>query len=226
MKQWKRVLFYLSLNVLVSACTVLAVLFLWDQARGPLPRGLLPEAFKNVRKPTATPTLAPGETPAPQPTPTEDFFVYQVQSGETFESIAAKFNMSVEELLAVNGFTQSQALGAGEVLLIPVHPKGTVVIDGVVGAGDLDSERVLLKRRGEGELSMLNWRIEDADGNVFVFPQLELYGGGAVNVHTASGPGNTVVDLYWGLEAAVWQSGDTVILRDAQGNVRDTYVVP
>jgi len=42
MKHWKRLLFYLILNVLISACTVLAVLFFWDQMRGPLPRGLLP----------------------------------------------------------------------------------------------------------------------------------------------------------------------------------------
>jgi hypothetical protein len=111
------------------------------------------------------------------------------------------------------------------VLRIPKHPKGTVIIDNVIGAGDLESERVLLKHRGEGELSMLDWRIEDADGNMFVFPQLRLFGGGAVNVHTRPGA-DTVIDLYWGLDAAMWKSGDTVLLRDAQGNVRHTYVVP
>ncbi|MBN1147285.1 MAG: lamin tail domain-containing protein [Anaerolineales bacterium] len=225
MKHWKRLLFYLILNVLVSACTVLAALFAWDQMRGPLPRGLLPEAFNNLRPATATPTLAPGETPAPQPTATEQFFIYQVQSGDTFDSIAGHFNMSVEELLAENGFSQEQPLGAGEVLRIPAHPKGTVIIGNVIGASDIESERVLLKHRGEGELSLANWRIEDSDGNVFIFPELRLFGGGAVNVHTRAGV-NTVIDLYWGLDEALWKSGDTVILRDTQGNVRYTYVVP
>lgn len=225
MKQWKRLFFYLFLNVLVSACTVLVVLFLWDQMRGPIPRGLLPEAVQSIRPATVAATLAPGETPVPSLTPTEEYIIYQVQSGDTFESIAAQFNMSVEELLAENGFTQSQPLGAGEVLRIPKHPKGTVIIDTVVGAGDLESERVLLKHRGEGELSLAGWRIENADGDVFVFPQLKLFSGGAVNLHTRSGS-DTVVDLYWELNEAVWKSGATVILRDAQENVRDTYVVP
>ena len=65
----------------------------------------------------------------------------------------------------------------------------------------------------------------DADGNVFIFPQLTVFGGGAVNVYTMSG-NDTVIDLYWGLTRPVWKSGATVILRDAQENVRDTYVVP
>jgi hypothetical protein len=46
-----------------------------------------------------------------------------------------------------------------------------------------------------------------------------------VDVHTQGGQ-NTVVDLYWGLVAAVWESGEQAILRDAQGVVRATYRVP
>jgi hypothetical protein len=92
----------------------------------------------------------------------------------------------------------------------------------------LDSERVLLKQQGEGELSLVGWRLEDSAGNIFVFPQfpqLLLYKGGAVNIYTKSGS-NTVVDLYWGLNASVWASGKTVTLRDPQGNVRATYKIP
>jgi len=69
------------------------------------------------------------DTPVLEPTPTEAYLVYQVQSGDTFESIAANHNMSVEELVARKmASRQSQPLGAGEVLRIPVHPKGSVVI--------------------------------------------------------------------------------------------------
>ena len=228
MKQWKRLFFYLALNILVSACTVVAVLFIWDQIYGPLPRGLLPRTFNALRRPTATVVPEMEDTPVLEPTPTEAYLVYQVQSGDTFESIAANHNMSVEELLAANGFTQSQPLGVGEVLRIPVHPKGSVVIDSVIGAGDLDSERVLLKHRGEGELSLVGWRLEDSKGNVFVFPQfpqITLFSGGAVNIHTKEGS-NTVVDFYWGLDRPVWVSGATVLLKDVQGNVRSTYTVP
>ena len=226
MKSWRRLFFYIFLNILVSACTTLTVLVIWDQFYGPLPRNLLPEA---LGRKSGTPT-APATTPlpaalTPQVAPTESFIAYQVQSGDTFESIAAQHNMSVEELLAVNGFTKSQVLGIGDVLRIPTNPQGSVVIDSVIGAGDLASERVLLKHVGEGELSMAGWRIEDGNGNVFIFTQFMLFKGGAANIFTKKGV-NTAIDLYWGLGQAIWKSGETVTLRDAQGTVRSTYKVP
>jgi LysM repeat protein len=230
MKSWKRLTFYLLLNIFVSACTTLTVLFVWDQLSGPLPRNLLPRALSSLSRPAAdNPSLQTTQTPgAPQPTPTEAFMVYQVQPGDTFESIAEQHNVSVEELVAVNGFTRSQPLGEGEVLRIPLNPRGSVIIDSVIGAGDLDTEHVLLKHRGEGELSLVGWRLEDDKGNVFIFPQfpqLTLFPGGAVSIYTRAGV-NSVVELYWGLSQPVWTSGTTVTLRDPQNNVRASYVVP
>lgn len=230
MKSWKRLIFYLLLNIFVSACTTLAVLFVWDQFSGPLPRNLLPKALSSLARPPVETQVAQSDgTPAaPEPTATEAFMVYQVVSGDTFASIAEAHNVSVEELVAVNGFKEIQPLGAGEVLRIPLHPQGSVIIDSVIGAGDLDTEHVLLKQRGEGELALVGWRLEDDQGNVFIFPQfpqLTLFPGGAVNIYTRSGV-NSVVELYWGLSQPVWGSGSTVILRDAQNNVRASYEVP
>ncbi len=235
MKSWKRLLFYVLLNVIVSACTTLVVLFVWDQVSGPLPRGLLPRALSVFQRPTQAAGAAGGQpvgeargTPAPRPTATEAYTVYQVKSGDTFESIAAEHNVSPDELVAVNGFTKSQPLGEGEVLRIPVHPQGSVVIDSVIGAGDLDAERVLLKHSGGGELSLVGWQLDDGQGRLFTFPeapQLTLFAGGAVNIYTKSGV-NTVVDLFWGLDQPLWKSGSTVILRDADGNVQARYLVP
>lgn len=232
MKSWKRLLFYILLNVVVSACTTLAVLFVWDQLYGPLPRGLLPRALGLFQRPTQAAGAAGGlpvnNTPAPRPTATEAFTVYQVKSGDTFESIAAAHNVSADELIAVNGFAKSQPLGEGEVLRIPVHPQGSVLIDSVIGAGDLDAERVLLKHSGGGELSLVGWQLDDGQGNLFTFPeapQLTLFAGGAVNIYTRSGV-NTVVDMFWGLDQPLWKSGSTVILRDASGNVQARYLVP
>jgi len=229
MKQWQRLIFYLVLNILVSACTVVGILFLWDQVYGPLPKGLLTAAFERIGAATATPQAPAAENPAvPQPTPTEAYLVHQVVSGETFESIAKQYNMSVEELLAVNGFNQPQVLGDGEVLRIPAKPKGSVFIDRVVAAGDLEKEMVVLKHRGDGELSLVGWRLQDNQGHEFVFPefpQLTLFGGGAVNVYTKAGA-NSVVELFWGLDKAIWRSGSTVTLIDSQGMTRATYKIP
>lgn len=228
MKQWRRLFFYLALNVLVSACTTLGVLFIWDQVYGPLPRGLLPGAFENRAQATSVVTGTPVATVNVQPTPTEAFIVHQVQENETFESIAEKYAVSVEELLAVNGFAQVQLLGPGEILRVPVTPQGTIEIDRVVAAGDLENERVILKHRGKGEISLVGWRLRDEQGNEFVFPefpQLILYDAGVVSVYTKPGV-NTAVDLFWGLSQPIWKSGVTVSLIDSRGIVRDTYKIP
>ncbi len=103
--------------------------------------------------------------------------------------------------------------------------QGTLKIVSVVGAGTLTAETVAIQYRGEGELDLTGWQIKDADGNTFTFPPFKLFKNGAVQVHTASGT-NTAIDLYWGQRSAVWQSGETAILTDAQGNVQDSYPVP
>ena len=229
MKGWKRLLYYLMINVLVSACTILTILVVWERTHNTLPGSLISTIRGTDLNPAdASATPLPENDLLPEATPTESFFAYQVVSGDTFESIAEEYDMSAEELIVINGFTQSQPLGEGEVLRIPVHPKGSVVIDSVIGAGDLETESVLLKHHGDGELSLSGWRLENQEGGIYIFPQvpeLVLYKNGAVYVHTRSGA-NSVVDLYGGLNSPVWHSGEEVTLRDAAGNIRSTYTIP
>ena len=61
--------------------------------------------------------------------------------------------------------------------------------------------------------------------NTFTFPNLELFPGGAVDVYSRQGT-NDVVSLFWGMDEAVWESGETVILRNAAGEIQTTYKVP
>ncbi len=100
-----------------------------------------------------------------------------------------------------------------------------VVITNVFGAGDLDTERVRLECRGPGAVSLSGWQIKDEDGHLYSFPQLTLYPGGAVDVHTGGGV-NDVASLYWGLKEAVWTSGEKATLLDPQGKVQSTYTIP
>jgi hypothetical protein len=72
---------------------------------------------------------------------------------------------------------------------------------------------------------LTGWTLSDEDGNVYTFPDFSLWGGGAINVHTAGGS-NTTTDLYWGQPAPAWKPGELVTLRDAQANVIVTYMVP
>jgi LysM repeat protein len=230
MKQWKRLIYYLLLNVLVSACTILAVLFVWDRTHSPLPGGLFSPVAR--QQPTATTTPAPGGllSAGPQATPTPVFIAYQVVDGDTFDSIASEYGISATELIAVNGFTKDQPLGAGEVLRIPVRatasPQADIEIANVIGAGDLNNERVVLQQSGSGTLLLAGWQLQDGNGNQFTFPALELTQDGfQVNVYTKSGP-NTADSLYWGLSQPIWNSGGTVTLLDAGGAVKAKFSVP
>jgi LysM repeat protein len=236
MKSWKGLALFLVLNVMVSVCATLTVLVIWDRNRGEQQEGGLQESllpFLAVR-PTPQETMPPTNTVPveAQVTPTEAFLAYEVKPGDDFSSIAEKFDVGVEELIAVNGFTEDQPLGAGEILQIPYKPtpvpEGVIVIKNVVGAGDINTERVLLKFTGEGELSMVGWRLEDQDGNRFEFPQspaLTLFTDGAVYIFTKPGT-NSVIELFWGSDQPVWQSGEVVTLLDNEGKVRANYTIP
>ncbi len=99
------------------------------------------------------------------------------------------------------------------------------MIDSVIGAGDLASERIFLKRVGSGELSLNDWQLVAENGETFDFPQLTLFENGAVFVYTKEGQ-TTAVALYWALDHPVWESGETVELLDDQGRVHTTYEIP
>jgi len=266
MKPWKRLIYYLFLNVLVSACATLAVLAIWDRTHAPA-APISIESTAPVSRPaalnTATPTgqgastaaASAGVTPNPtaKSSPIGNVEEYQVEYGDTLGIISERFDVPVEELMRINQISNADSLAVGMVLYIPVTPEAPptqtpapatntplpggsitptnppqearLIINAVIGPGDLASEHVFITRTGEDQLSLSGWQLKDEDGNVFVFPQLELYKDGAVNVWTTSGA-NTVVDLYWGLTSPVWSSGEKVTLLDDQGKARATYTVP
>ena len=95
----------------------------------------------------------------------------------------------------------------------------------VTGAGVLASEFVTIQKNGDTALLMTGWTLKDNQGSIFTFPQLTLYPGGTVQIH--SGPGNdNAADLYWRLSAPVWKSGALVALYDTQNIARSFYRVP
>ncbi len=74
----------------------------------------------------------PRATPTPTPTPAEPTsrpqILYLVQDGDTLFSIAVQFEVSLTELMAINGLTEYRAVTSGEVLFVPA------------GGGPLDDE--------------------------------------------------------------------------------------
>jgi hypothetical protein len=179
MNQTKRLMIYLLVNVIVSACTIISILWLWDRPDKPL-QGLL-----SGQQVTVIPTIGP-------------------------VSIATS---SIDSSILPT-----------ETAKPVLYPKGSISIKNIIGAGSATSEVVIIQREGEGELSMANWKLEDSNGNIFVFPDLTLYNG-AINIRTTAGL-NTVIDLYWNKSESVWQIGETATLIDPLGNIQATYKIP
>jgi hypothetical protein len=117
--------------------------------------------------------------------------------------------------------------GGSEDFEVVVNPEGGEQVDiaAVIGAGDLGSERVQLRGLGDGTLSLTDWQLRDEDGNVYTFPQITLFGSGAVEIYSTTGV-DTVVALYWNSGEAIWESGEAVTLLDDSGVLQATYNVP
>jgi hypothetical protein len=171
MNPWKRLLFYLFLNAIVSAVTTLAVLSIWDRTHR--------TEVKPVIQLVATPTRQ------------------------------------------VTGQTTAQATSAPP----SSQNSGGVQVENVFGVGDLNTEVVLLKRTGDGELWVTGWRLEDENNHRFVLPELMLNKDGAIKIYTKPGT-NSAIELHWGIKEAVWSSGELVSLLDQNGSVRATYRIP
>ena len=99
-----------------------------------------------------------------------------------------------------------------------------ITIRAVNSAGDLASEHVVIVNVG-GAADLVGWVLAHLEGDAYHFPSLRLHQTGQIIVHTGGGQ-DTVTDLFWGRDKAVWQSGQTVHLLDANGNIHATFELP
>jgi len=74
-------------------------------------------------RPTATPTHTPFPTSTPTPTPTlvptPEVILYKVQEGDVLGTIAKKFGLTLDAIIAANGITDPDLIRVGQELLIP-----------------------------------------------------------------------------------------------------------
>jgi len=248
---FKRLFFYLLLNVIVSAGTVLIVLNIWDRTNHPeTPTteavSLLPTAIASALPPTNTPI----------PEPTLALRPYEVGSGETLGEIALQFDISVDQLLEINTLDNPDDLATGMILFVPVSGSSTEIphdeipaetqpadqpkasqeiilapddsnikIVSIVGVDDLATEHIQIRSVSSEALPLEGWRLETDDGLVFVFPNITLFEYGAIDLYSRAGI-NSVVALYWGRSTPVFESGNRTVIYDAEGNVQAVYSIP
>jgi hypothetical protein len=110
------------------------------------------------------------------------------------------------------------------VTLAPTAANAAMRIVEVLNAGDVTAESVAIRNTG-AIVDIGGWTLSDADGNTYTFAQQRLFTNAQITLFTRVGS-NSPVALYWGRDTAAFQSGDTLTLRDASGNVQSTYRVP
>jgi hypothetical protein len=110
---------------------------------------------------------------------------------------------------------------------LPTLGELQIDISEVVGTGNVEEERVIITNNGERLADMAGWTLSDADGNIYTFPNFRLWGNGSsVTVHTRIGQdGSPPANFYWGKLESVWSAGETVTLKNAQGEVISNAVV-
>lgn len=115
------------------------------------------------------------------------------------------------------------AASSAAMATLPPSDQSLIEIENVFGVGIADSEVVRLVRVQPGDLWLTGWKLEDEDGNTFVFPQINFVKGN-IDVFTRVG-NNSPTALYWKLDRPVWRIGETLSLRDPEGVLRAKYLI-
>ncbi|MCC6238426.1 MAG: LysM peptidoglycan-binding domain-containing protein [Dehalococcoidia bacterium] len=105
------------------------------------PYAALPAATIVAKAPPPTPP--PVFTPPASPTPEIERVTYQLAAGDNPSSVAAKFSVTLAELLKANNITNPSSLQIGQVLVIPVTPT-----PGVTAAGPAPTESATARATG------------------------------------------------------------------------------
>lgn len=140
------------MTAVVVALTVLAGAMVL-QYGGPVQLALLPTATPLPPTPTATPTatLQPSETPPPSAVPSETPppaaaatpqppRAHNVAAGETLFGLSLTYNVSMESIAELNGFSMESPIQSGQVLEMP-WPTATPPLEPV--AVDINGEIVI-----------------------------------------------------------------------------------
>jgi LysM repeat protein len=135
---------------------------------------------------------ASAQTPTPPPGPT-----YIVQAGDTLSSIAARFNVLIDELMVTNNITDPNLISAGQYLIIPgLEGVNGILLTEVVQYGD--SFRSLSRRNQvpEALLRKLNHLVSPTElyaGVSLIVPQQE--GKPALSTRSSLETGETLLEL-------------------------------
>lgn len=108
--------------------------------------------------------------------------------------------------------------------LPPTATNAQVEIVRVLSPGDINAEGVDVRNNG-AVVDLTGWKLSNAAGVSYTFPQQRLFTGSVLSVYTRVGT-DTPTAKFWGRDTALWSSGATLTLVDAAGRVQSTFIVP
>jgi len=149
-------------------------------------------------------------TYTPAPTPTDTAIPFEPPSADLTATAAAELGATATPLPTP----------------LPSGGEPRIDISEILGAGQIDQERVVLTNVGDQLADMQGWTLSNVEGNVYTFPNFRLWAGGSVTVHTRIGAdGSPPANLYWGKLEPVWSPGEVVRRRDGKGAEISTATV-
>lgn len=175
---------------------------------------VIPLGGVSTATPTFTPALIPTETPLPFDPPTPLPTDAQIPS-EPAATVGPSPTPTPTPTVSPTPIPTSTP---------PPFDEINIAISEVIGAGDLMRETLVVLNKGAGT-SLRDWKLEGSPLGVFIFPDIFLFSGGSIRIHTAAGE-NTPTDLYLNQGEAAWPPGTTIVLSDANNTEIATYTVP
>jgi LysM repeat protein len=156
----RRMLPFIFLNIIVSAAVVLVILWWWDGRKeetlavAETAAQVLPSTEETLTAQNAPDEIVQAtETPLPQSSGPD---THIVAAGETLGQISGRYDISVDEIMAVNGMNNPNFLSVGQELIIPIEGAPETAVDTPPETSDIVAEDVLptpipTEPAGEGE---------------------------------------------------------------------------
>jgi len=141
-------------------------------------------------------------------------------------AIAARYGVSPNRLMEINDLADPDLVYVGQHLRIPVSQQqgGAVGLPQrglqlrIENAGELAEESVRVVNDSDGAVDLLGWTLSRDGGPIYTFGNILLLPGSGIRLNTRSGEENSI-NRYWGRDAAAWESGSTVVLRNPGGEL-------
>ena len=205
MNSFGKILLLLLINILVSVSATLAVLYYWEN-------------IHNAEKPYTLITSEEIEKTEQKASSPEIDYAIVSTSTSPLTTLTVEITDSIEQ----------SDISSTEESMDEIAPvRGSLVfIPQAIGIGDVSLEAVRIESNTDDAVSLAGWTLEDSEGSIFSFPNIQMIRKGFfLEVYSRSGH-DTPYELYWGRSVAVWQSGETIELKDAKGQLQSTYRIP